>query len=158
MVKKECQESIQKKKENEIYKQACEDMWDFIKAIVLSRNEYPNAITLREMKQIYGEISSAKSIIQNFEGYEALRNYQDWKRSCITLGDEVIDDHGDKGIVTWVSKDDNEDFDMLLEDGSFRNAYDSIYDDCKIRKTGRNFKEQVETLMKCFDKQEESNG
>lgn len=150
------QEHLSKNKEMEVYKQACEDMWDFVKAITLSRSEYPNAITIHEMKQIYGEISSAKNIIQHFDGYEALRNYQDWKRNCITLGDEIIDDHGDKGIVTWIDKIDNQDFDLLLEDGSFINSY-TIYDDVTFQKTGRNFKEQVDTLMKCFDRQEESN-
>ena len=132
---------------NKTYEDGLNDAWEAARKIVYLPSV--GGYSASELLDIFGrtDISSAQLLKHNTAA-EVIAKIKEYENR-IEVGDEVTDDDGWKGVVTWISPD-GEYMVVVLQDGSALRWKKESF-----KKTGRHFPQIAEVLKQM---QEEEDG
>lgn len=121
------------------YEDGLNEAWEAARKIVYLASD--GGYSVSELMKIFGSDNIASDeILKHNTAAEVIAKIEKYERNCINIGDEVTNNDGWKGVVTWISPD-GEYIVMMLEDGTALR-----WKEKEFKKTGRHFP-QIEELL-----------
>lgn len=129
---------------NKTYEDGLNDAWEAVKKIEAPTAE--GGLSGKELAQIFKDGDTLYKVFKNYSAHEAVTRIKEYeeeqkKAAEIKIGDEVTDNDGWKGVITWISPD-SEYLVVTLQDGSALRLNKENF-----KKTGRHFP-QIEEVLK----------